>query len=103
MEAFCVSKLTESLDVYNRQDLGAAIASILAVFVSTSTQFFCREMRLYVLLRVDLKQKLTFVVAIKSEVLCMLYLLIFAGMNDHMHATGLLEKLMQKKSSPEML
>ena len=36
---------------------------------------------------------LTLVVAIKSEMPCEPELLLFAGMNDHLHATGLLEQL----------
>ena len=36
---------------------------------------------------------LTLVVAIKSEMPCEPELLLFAGMNDHLHAMGLLEQL----------
>ena len=38
-------------------------------------------------------QMLTLVVAMKSEMLCEPELLLFAGMNDHLHAAGLLEQL----------
>ena len=36
---------------------------------------------------------LTLVLAIKSEMPCEPELLLFAGMNDHLHAAGLLEQL----------
>ena len=49
------------------------------------------EIMLYVMSGEDLNQLLTLVVVIKSETPCESELLLFAGMNDHLHAAGLLE------------
>ena len=43
---------------------------------------------------------LTLVVAIKSVMLCEPELLLFAGMNDHLHAAGLLEHLKDEAPTP---
>ena len=43
---------------------------------------------------------LTLVVAIKWETPCESELLLFAGMNDHLHAAGLLEHLIGGEPSP---
>ena len=47
----------------------------------------------YLLPGAELNQMLTLVVAIKSEMPCEPELLLFAGMNFHLHAAGLLEHL----------
>ena len=52
---------------------------------------FGPEIMLYVMSREDLNQLLTLVVVIKSETPCESELLLFAGMNDHLHAAGPLE------------
>ena len=39
--------------------------------------------------------------AIKSETLCEPELLLFAGMNDHLHAAGLLEHLKGAEPTPK--
>ena len=44
---------------------------------------------------------LTLVVAIKSEMPCEPELLLFAGMNDHLHATGFLEQLKGDEPAPK--
>ena len=54
---------------------------------------------MYLLPGAELNQMLTLVVAIKSELPCEPELLLFAEMNDHLHATGLLEHL--KSDTPE--
>ena len=45
---------------------------------------------MYLLPGAELYQMLTLIVAIKSETPCEPELLMFAGMNDHLHAGGLL-------------
>ena len=45
-------------------------------------------------------QLLTLVVAIKSETPCEPELLLFAEMNDHLHAAGLLEHLIGAEPTP---
>ena len=46
---------------------------------------------------------LTLVVAIKSEMPCEPELLLFAGMNDHLHATGFLEQLRGDEPAPKRI
>ena len=46
---------------------------------------------------------LTLVVAVNSETPCESELLLFAGMNDHLHASGLLEPLRSGKPRPKKL
>ena len=48
---------------------------------------------MYLLSGAELNQMLTLIVAMKSETPCEPVLLLFAGMNDHLHAAGLLEPL----------
>ena len=50
-----------------------------------------------------LNQMLTLVVAIKSETPCEPELLLFAGMNDHLHAAGLLEHLKGAEPTPKKI
>ena len=49
----------------------------------------------------ELNQMLNLVVAIKSETPCEPELLLFAGMNDHLHAAGLLEHLKSNEPTPK--
>ena len=46
---------------------------------------------------------LTLVVAVKSEMPCEPELLLFAGMNDHLHATGFLEQLKGDEPTPKKI
>ena len=46
---------------------------------------------------------LNLVVAIKSEMHCEPELLLFAGMNDHLHATGFLEQLKSDEPAPKKI
>ena len=46
---------------------------------------------------------LTLVVTIKSEMPCEPELLLFVAMNDHLHATGLLEQLKSDESTPKKI
>ena len=46
---------------------------------------------------------LTLVVAMKSEMPCEPELLLFAGMNDHLHAAGLLEQLKGDEPMPKKI
>ena len=56
---------------------------------------------MYLLPGAELNQLLTLVVAIKSETPCEPELLLFAGMNDHLHAVGLLEHLKGEVPTPK--
>ena len=51
----------------------------------------------------ELNQMLTLVVAMKSEMPCEPELLLFAGMNDHLHAAGLLEQLKSDAPMPKKI
>ena len=62
-------------------------------FEGTSLNLFWPETLVYLLPGAELNQMLTLVVAIKSETPCEPELLLFAGMNDHLHAAGLLDHL----------
>ena len=55
---------------------------------------------MYLLPGAELNQMLTLVVAIKSEMSCEPELLLFAGMNDHLHAAGLLKHLKGEAPTP---
>ena len=89
------SRLAKKLAVYDRSDPGAARAIIVAGsdFEGTSPKLFWPENLVYLLPGAQLNQMLTLIVAIKSETQCEPELLLFAGMNDHLHAAGLLEPL----------
>ena len=84
------SRLAKLLAVYDRSDPGAARAIIVAGsdFGGTSPKLFWPETLVYLLPGAELNQMLTLIIAIKSE-----RLLLFAGMNDHLHVAGLLEPL----------
>ena len=89
------TQLAKTLAVYDRADPAAARVVIVAgsAFEGTSPKLFWPETLIYSLPGAELNQMLTLVVAIKSEMPCEPELLLFAGMNDHLHATGLLEQL----------
>ena len=86
------SQLAKTLAVYDRSDPGAARAIIVAGldFEVTSPKLFWPETLVYLVPGAELNQMLTLIVAMKSETP---ELLLFAGMNDHLHAAGLLEPL----------
>ena len=89
------TQLAKTLVVYDRADPAAARVVIVAGsdFEGTSPKLFWPETLIYSLPGAELSQMLTLVVAIKSEMPCEPELLLFAGMNDHLHAMGLLEQL----------
>ena len=89
------NQLAKTLAVYDRADPAAARVVIVAGsdFEGTSPKLFWPETLIYSLPGAELNQMLTLVVAIKSEMPCEPELLLFAGMNDHLHAMGLLEQL----------
>ena len=58
---------------------------------------------MYLLPGAELNQMLTLVVAIKSEMPCEPELLLFAGMNDHLHSAGLLEHLKGEVPTPKKI
>ena len=84
------TQLAKTLAVYDRADPAAARVVIIAGsdFEGTSPKLFWPETLKYSLPGAELNQMLTLVVAIKSEMPCEPELLLFAGMNDHLHATG---------------
>ena len=67
-------------------------------FKGMSPKLFWPETLVYLLPDADMNQMLTLVVSIKSAMPCEPELLLYAGMNDHLHAAGLLEHL--KKDAP---
>ena len=97
------TQLTKTLAVYDRADPAAARVVIIAGsdFEGTSPKLFWPETLIYSLPRAELNQMLTLVVAIKSEMPCEPELLLFAGMNDHLHATGFLEQLKGDEPAPK--
>ena len=62
-------------------------------FAGTSPKLFWPEALVYLLPGAELNQMLTLIIAMNSETPCEPELLLFAGMNDHLHAAGLLEYL----------
>ena len=86
------TQLAKTLAVYDRAD-----------FEGTSPKLFWPETLIYSLPGAELNQMLTLVVAIKSEMPCEPELLLFAGMNDHLHATGFLEQLKGDEPSPRRI
>ena len=89
------SRLAKMLASYDRSDPGAARAIIVAGsdFEGTSPKLIWPETFVYLLPGSELNQMLTLIVAIKSETPCEPDLFLLAGMNDHLHAEGLLEPL----------
>ena len=99
------SHLAKTLTVYDRSDPGAARVIIVAGsdFEGTSPKLFWPETLVYLLPGAELNQMLTLVVVIKSEMPCEPELLKFAGMNDHLHAAGLLEHLKGEAPTPKKI
>ena len=99
------SQLANALAAYDRLDPGTARVMIVAGsdFVGKSPKLFWPETLVYLLPGAKLIQILTLVVAVKSETPCKPKLLLFAGMNDHLPAAGLLEPLRNGKPTPQMI
>ena len=99
------TQLAKTLAVHDRADPAAAKVVIIAGsnFEGTSPKFFWPETLIYSLPGAELNQMLTLVVAIKSEMPCEPELLLFAGMNDHLHATGFLEQLKGDEPAPKII
>ena len=70
-------------------------------FEGPSPKLFWPETLVYSLPGAELNQMLTLVVAMKSEMPCEPELLLFTGMNDHLHAAGLLEQLKGDEPIPK--
>ena len=98
-----IAQLAKTLAVYDRSDPGAAKVVIVAGsdFEGTSPKLFWPETLVYLLPGAKLNQMLTLVVVIKSEMPCEPELLLFAGMKDHLHAAGLLERLKNDAPTPK--
>ena len=99
------TQLAKTLAVYDRADPAATRVVIVAGsdFEGTSPKLFWQETLIYSLPGAELNRMLTFVVAIKSEMPCEPELLLFAGMNDHLHATGFLEQLNGDEQAPKRI
>ena len=99
------AQLGKTLAVYDRADPAAARVIIVtgSDFEGTSPKLLWPETLVYSLPGAELNQMLTLVVAIKSEMSCEPELLLFAGMNDHLHAAGLLEQLKGYESTPKKI
>ena len=99
------TQLAKTLAVYDRADPAAARVVIVAGsdFEGTSPKLFWPETLIYALPGAELNQMLTLVVAMKSEMPCEPELLLFAGMNDHLHATGFLEQLKGGEPTPKRI
>ena len=99
------TQLAKTLAVYDRADPAAARVVIVtgSDFEGTSPKLFWPETLIYSLPGAELNQMLTLVVAVKSEMPCEPELLLFAGMNDHMHATGFLEQLKGDEPTPKKI
>ena len=99
------AQLAENLAVYDRADPAAARVIVVAGsdFEGTSPKLFWPETLIYSLPGAELNQMLTLVVAIKSEMPCEPELLLFAGMDDHLHACGFLEQLKGDEPAPKRI
>ena len=99
------AQFAKTLAVYDRADPAAARVIIVAGsdFEGTSPKLFWPETLVYSLPGAELNQKLTLVKAMKSEMPCEPELLLFAGMNDHLHAAGLLEQLKGDEPTPKKI
>ena len=97
------AQLAKTLAVYDRADPAAAEVIIVSGsdFEGTSPKLFWPETLVYSLPGAELNQMLTLVVAIKSEMPCEPELLLFAGINDHLHAAGFLERLKGDEPTPK--
>ena len=90
------SQLAKTLAVYDRSDPARVIIVAGSDFEGTSPKLFWPE-------TLVLNQMLTLVVAIKTEMPCEPELLLIAGMNDHLHAAGLLEHLKGEAPTPNKI
>ena len=99
------AQLAKTLAVYDRSDQAAARVIIVEAsdFEGTSPKLFWPETLVYLLPGAELNQMLTLVVAMKSEMPCEPELLLFAGMNDDLHAAGLLEHLKGDAPTPKKI
>ena len=99
------AQLAKTLAVYDRADPAASRVIIVtgSDFEGTSPKLFWPETLVYSLPGAELNKMLTLVVAIKSELPCEPELLLFAGMNDHLHAAGLLEQLEGDEPTPKKI
>ena len=97
--------MAKTLAVYDRADSAAAMVIIVAGsdFEGTSLKLFWPETLVYSLPGAELNQMLTLVVAMKSVMPCEPELLLFAGMNDHLHPAGLLEQLKGDAPMPKKI
>ena len=104
-EEYGASQLATVLVVYVCSDPGAArVVIVMGLdFAGTSQKLFWPEVLAYLFPEAELIQILTLVVAMKSEMPCEPELLLFAGMNDHLHAAGLLEPLRNGKQTPKKI
>ena len=103
--SFGTSHLAKTLAVYDRSDPGAAraITVVGSDFEGTSPKLFWPKTLVYLLPGPELNQMLSLIVAMKSETQCESELLLFAGMNDHLHAAGLLEPLKSSEPTPKKI
>ena len=99
------TQLAKTLAVYDRADPAAVRVVIVAGsdFEGTSPKLFWPETLIYSLPGAELNHMLTLVVAIKSEMPCEPELLLIAGMNNHLHATGFLEQLKGDEPAPKRI
>ena len=99
------AQLAKTSAVYDRSDPGAARVIIVvgSDFEGTSPKMFWPETLVYLLPGAELNQMLTLVVAIKSEMPCKPELLLFAGMNEQLHAAGVLVHLKSDATMPKMI
>ena len=99
------AQLAKTLAVYDRADPAAARVIIVtgSDFEGTSPRLFWPKTLVYSLPGAKLNQMLTLVVAIKSEMPCEPELLLFAGMNGHLDAAGLLEQLKGDEPTPKKM
>ena len=99
------AQLAKTLAVYDRADSAAARVIIVAGsdFEGTSPKLFWPQNLVYSLPGAELNQMLTLVVAMKSEMPCEPELLLFAGINDHLHEAGLLEQLKGDAPMPKKI
>ena len=98
------TQLAKTLAFYDRTDPAARVVIVAGSdFEGTSPKLFWPETLVYSLPGAELNQMLTVVVAIKSEMPCEPELLLFAGMNDHLHATGFLEELKGDEPAPKRI
>ena len=97
------TQLAKTLAVHDRADPAALVIVAGSDFEGTSPKLLWPETLIYSLPGVELNQMLTLVVAIKSEMPCEPELLLFAEMNDHLHATGFLEQLKGDEPAPKRI